>query len=88
MLKKILDIADRPRKAATRRALLLYLGFQAIMLLISVMVVSFWPQRASALAGILILCMGVSLMLWVEVLEHRLRGLDAPDPPEAPCVSD
>lgn len=72
MFKKLLDIANRPRKAATRRLLLRLLGFQSILLLISVLVVTFWPQRAFALGGILILCMGVSLMLWVEAFERRL----------------
>lgn len=70
-------ITNRPQRAPTRRTLLRFLTMQALMLLLSVVVLVLWPDRAIALAPIVFMCFGHTVMLWLEAYEHRLGEPDS-----------
>lgn len=72
MLHKLSTLTHRPRKAPTRKALLLFLAVQAVMLLLSIIVIVAWPYAATAIAPIVFMCFGYTVMLWLEVYENRL----------------
>jgi uncharacterized membrane protein YoaK (UPF0700 family) len=76
MLKKLIEIANRPKRPPTRRALLQALAFQALLLLFILVIVTFWPEKSPATGSLVILCLGHTLMLWFEALEHHLGTTD------------
>ncbi len=76
MLSKIREMANRPKKAATRKELLWICGWQAAFLVVILFVVTFWPERAFALSGFALMSLGITAMIWLEAYDGRL-GNDA-----------
>jgi hypothetical protein len=78
MLKKLLAQAAKPKKPPSRRALLQTLGFQSALLLFALVIVVFFPERASRLTVFVFMALGISLLLWMETFES-IRGIGIPD---------
>lgn len=76
MFKKLAAILTRPQKPPTRKALMHFLAAQAFMLLLCLGVIVFWPDRAHALSPFLLMCLGHTAMLWLEVYEQRIGRLE------------
>lgn len=77
MLQRLIEISKRPKRAPTRMSLLWGFAFQAVLLVIIMMVVIFWPERAYAVSSLIFLCFGFAAALWLEAYEHRI-GVNEP----------
>lgn len=82
MFKKVLFFADQPKRPLTKRLVLQALGFQALLLLISLLVIIVFPDRAAAVATFILLSLGICVMLWIEIFESK-SGIGA-EPKEDP----
>lgn len=69
LLKKIIDLANKPKKRAPRKALLVLLGVQGALLLFVLGVLTFFPGRAPALGALVFLSLGISAILFVEFFD-------------------
>lgn len=78
MFRRLIEISNRPKRAPTRKYLLQGFAFQAALLLIILVVVTFWPERAPAVGSLVLLCLGLTTVLWLEAYEYRL-GAGEPD---------
>ena len=76
MLNKMIELAAKPKRAPSRRMLLAIFGLQAMVLLFVLLVVNFWPDRAFAVGPLLFLCLGLTVMLWLEALQGQLGTTD------------
>jgi len=72
-------MASRPKKKIPQKALKWFLGGLALIQLIVLGVITFWPERAFALSPFVFMSLGGSVLLWLEVMEERVVG--APDQP-------
>lgn len=72
MLRRLIAISNKPKRAPTRKSLLQGFAFQAVLLLIVLVVVTFWPERVFAVGSLVFLCLGFAIVLWLEAYEHRL----------------
>lgn len=77
LMGKLIEISNRPKLLPTRRNLLHVLTYQGLLLIVILATVTFWPDKSAALGALVILCLGLTLMLWFEAFEHRL-GTEAP----------
>lgn len=76
-MKRLLEIAARPKKKITQKALKMFLGGLVLIQLFVLIVITFWPERAFALSTFVFMSFGGSVLLWVEVMEGKIIG--APD---------
>jgi hypothetical protein len=73
MLKKIIKMSKKPKKPLPINVLMGFLLVQAFLLLITLLVVVFWPERAHATLGFVFMSFGISLWLWVDIREAGIE---------------
>lgn len=78
-MKRLLEMAARPKKKITQKALKWFLGGLVLIQLFVLSVITFWPERAFALSTFVFMSLGGSVLLWLEVMDGRIVG--APDQP-------
>ena len=76
MLRKLVEIAQRPRRRPTKKALMRGLGWQCAFLAITLIVLVFWPERAPALVPFVFFSLATAGLLLMEVYEGRLGEPD------------
>jgi sterol desaturase/sphingolipid hydroxylase (fatty acid hydroxylase superfamily) len=76
---RLKSVVMKKKRRPTRRMLLKILAFQAALLSFTLMIVTFWPERALASGGLVILSWGITVILWLEALEYRLGDVDPKD---------
>lgn len=72
MFKRLKHLTKQPKKRLTRRTLQRYLGIQFAVLLVVLIVVEFFPDRAATLGILVFFALAISFVLLEEVAAGRL----------------
>lgn len=73
MIKKLIEKAKQPKKPISLKVLLGFLLAQACLLLITLLVVVFWPERAPAVGTFVFMALGISVVLWFDIREAGIK---------------
>lgn len=69
MFKRLIALANKPKKPIPIRMLLAALGALAVFQVVILTVVTVWPERAFALSPFMLLSLGLTSTLWLDLRE-------------------